>query len=94
MKYLTFLALTLSDWALTKACLYLGCVEGNPVVEWVGGIDNGLILKIVCWSAAVVLVPISNNAWPNMGDKIFRGAIFFYAVLVLWNTYMLVGPVL
>ena len=94
MKYLTFLALTLSDWALTKACLSVGCIEGNPVVGWVGGIDNGLILKIVCWALVVVLVPVSNNAWPNMGNKMLMVAILFYSGIVLWNTYMLVGPVL
>jgi len=79
---------------LTKACLYLGCTEGNPVVEWVGGIDNALILKIVAWATIVLLVPMSNNAWPKMGDKIFTAAILFYAVLVLWNAYMLVSPIL
>lgn len=94
MKYLTLLALTLSDWILTKACLYLGCTEGNPVVGWIGGIDNALILKVICWSLVVVMVPIANFNYPKMGDRALKGAIFLYAGVVLWNAYMLAWPIL
>lgn len=94
MKYLTFLLLTLSDWAVTKLCLYTGCVEGSPVVGWVGGIDNGLILKVVCWAAIVVLVPLANYEISGIGDKALRAGILVYAAIVLWNIYMLAGPIL
>ena len=94
MNYLTLLALTLSDWVLTKLCLYAGCIEGNPVVGWIGGIDNGLILKIVCWALVVVFVPITNNEYPKLGDKILKAALLLYAGVVLWNACIITWPIL
>jgi hypothetical protein len=94
MKYLTFLALTLTDWVLTKLALFAGMTEGNPLVSLVGGIDNALITKIVAWAAIVVLVPALNNCWPKKGDQVLTGAILLYAGLVLWNACMIAWPIL
>ena len=94
MNYILLLVISLTDWTLSKLALHIGHAELNPIVEWIGGIDNGLILKIVCWSAVVVLVPALNHQWPSSGDKVLKVTILFYAAVCLNISLIIVKPIL
>jgi hypothetical protein len=87
-----YLLLTLTDWILTKIGLFAGIREGNPIVEFVGGIDNGLIVKLICWIVVMLCALKLNTYKREWGLRGVRLAILVYAITSFRNAVFLGWP--